>query len=45
MILKRDYKGIWVINNAGFVRHDNKVYIPLDEVTRSELIKINHDDL
>jgi Integrase zinc binding domain len=45
MISKRDYKGIWVIDNAGLVRHDGKVYIPLDEATRSELIKINHDDL
>jgi Integrase zinc binding domain len=45
MILKGDYKGIWAIDNTGLVRHDDKVYIPLDEATRSELMKINYNDL
>ena len=44
IIPKGDYKGIWAIDNAGLVRHDGKVYVPLDEATRSELMKINHDD-
>jgi hypothetical protein len=45
MILKRDYKGIWIIDNAGLVRHDDKIYVFLDEAIRSELMKINYDDL
>jgi hypothetical protein len=44
-ILKKDYKGIWVVDYAGLVRNDSKVYISLNEATRSELIKINYDNL
>jgi hypothetical protein len=44
-ILKRDYKGISAVDYAGLVRNDGKVYVFLDEATRSELIKINHDNL
>ena len=44
MILKRDYKRIWAIDNTGLVRHDSKIYILLDEAIRSELIKINHNN-
>jgi hypothetical protein len=29
----------------GLVRNDGKVYVSLDEATRSELIKINYDNL
>jgi hypothetical protein len=45
MILKKDYKKIWAIDNTGLVRHDSKIYVSLDEAIRSELIKINYDDL
>jgi len=44
-ILKRDYKEIWAINHAGLVRNGDKVYILLDEAIRSELMKINYDNL
>jgi hypothetical protein len=44
-ILKGDYKGTWAVDYTGLVRNDGKVYVLLDEATRSELMKINHDDL
>jgi len=37
-IPKGDYKGTWAIDHAGLVRHDGKVYVPLDEATRSECV-------
>lgn len=43
-IPKGDYKGTWAVDHAGLVRNGGKVYVPLDEATRSELMKINHDD-
>jgi hypothetical protein len=43
-ILKGDYKGTWIIDHTGLVRNGSKVYISLDEATRSELMKINYDN-
>jgi len=45
MILKRDYKEIWAVDHTGLVRNGGKIYISLDKATRSELIKINYNNL
>jgi transposase InsO family protein len=38
------FRGVWSEDHAGLVRHDGAVYVPPDQATQREILRVNHDD-